>query len=199
MAGLANSFGRGAMTNHWIDYQNSDVFFVIGANPAKNHPLAMKWITKARETKGAKLIVVDPRFSKTAAQADLFARHRPGSDIAFLNGLMNYAIHNNLYHHDYVVDYTNASFLINPQYDFRDGLFSGFADGKYDKNSWQYDKESHEEPNVEQVAMELNGFDVVNGTLINSLIHVYLFMGQKWEDLQRHLVRSFHMLLPLTV
>ncbi|GAW91087.1 anaerobic dehydrogenases, typically selenocysteine-containing [Calderihabitans maritimus] len=132
------------MTNHWIDYKNSDAFLVIGANPAENHPLAMKWINKARETRGAKLIVVDPRFSKTAAQADIYVRHRPGSDIAFINGLMNYAIQNNLYHHEYVVNYTNASFLVNPEYGFHDGLFSGFVDGKYDRNSWQYQKDGDE-------------------------------------------------------
>lgn len=129
------------MTNHWIDFRNSDVFLVIGANPAENHPLAMKWINNAREKKRARLIVADPRFSKTAAQADLYARLRPGTDIAFINGLMNHVIQNKLYHHDYVVNYTNASYLIDPAFGFSDGLFSGFAEGKYDTRSWQYQKD----------------------------------------------------------
>lgn len=146
MAGLANTFGRGAMTNHWIDYQHADAFLVIGANPAENHPMAFKWITRAREHHGAKLIVVDPRFTKTAAQADLFARHRPGTDIAFLLGMMNYAIQNNLYHHEYVVNYTNASYLIDPSFKLpgdNDGVFSGFSEKGYDKSSWQYQKDEN--------------------------------------------------------
>ncbi|WP_273382296.1 molybdopterin-dependent oxidoreductase, partial [Symbiobacterium thermophilum] len=59
------------MTNHWNDYQNTDVFMVLGTNPAENHPISMRWIDRARETRGAKLIVVDPKFNRTAAKADL--------------------------------------------------------------------------------------------------------------------------------
>lgn len=129
------------MTNHFIDYKNSDVFLMIGSNSAETHPQAMKWIMKARD-KGAKLIVVDPRLTKSAGMADVFARLRPGTDIAFINGMINYIIENNLYHKDYVVNYTNASFLINPDYKFGDGVFSGLAekDGKttYDTKTWQY-------------------------------------------------------------
>ena len=129
------------MTNHFIDYQNSDVFLCIGANTAENHPMSMKWITRARENKGAKLIVVDPRLSKTASLADIHASIRPGTDIAFVNGIMNYATQNNLYQHDYVVNYTNASYLVDPGYGFNDGMFSGFAEGKYDNKTWQYQKD----------------------------------------------------------
>ena len=71
------------MTNHWIDLRNSDVILVMGANPASNHPISMKWITRAKE-RGAKLICVDPRFTQTAAVADLYAPIRSGTDIAFL-------------------------------------------------------------------------------------------------------------------
>jgi len=126
------------MTNHWTDYKNSDVFMVIGANPAENHPISMKWILRAKEEKNAKLIVVDPRFSKTANMADLYIRIRPGTDIALLNGLMNYAIQNNKYHHDYVVHYTNATYLVNPEFSFQDGLFSGFQENSYNTETWQY-------------------------------------------------------------
>ncbi len=132
------------MTNHFVDYKNTDVFLIIGANPAENHPMAMRWIGAAK-ARGAKIIVADPRFSKTAAKADIWAPLRPGTDIAFLYGIMNYAIQNNLYHRDYVVNYTNASYLISPEYGFTDGLFAGaeIKDGKftYDNNKWAYQKD----------------------------------------------------------
>lgn len=132
------------MTNHFIDYRNADVFLIIGSNAAETHPMAMRWIGMAKG-RGAKIIVVDPRFTKTAAKADIYAPLRPGTDIAFLYGIMNYAIQNNLYHHEYVVNYTNASYLISPEYGFADGLFSGLEekDGilAYDSKKWGYQKE----------------------------------------------------------
>ena len=137
------------MTNHWIDYQHTDVFMNIGGNTAENHPVSMKWIEKARDTKGAKLIVVDPRVTRTAAVADLHVRIRPGTNIAFLGGLMNYILQNDLCHREYVEHYTNASFLINEGFDFDEesGLFSGVEDDpvrsakKYDRQSWQYQRD----------------------------------------------------------
>lgn len=88
------------------------------------------------------MIVVDPRFTKTAAQADIYAPIRPGTDIAFLYGMMKYAIDNNLYHREYVANYTNASYLVSPEYGFSDGVFTGLTekDGafSYDTKSWQY-------------------------------------------------------------
>jgi formate dehydrogenase major subunit len=146
VAGLAASFGRGVMTNHWIDYKNSDVIMAIGANPAENHPVAMRWIDRAREHRGAKLIVVDPKFNRTAALADLHIPIRPGTDIAFLGGLINFALANEHYFKDYVIKYTNASFLVDQGFGFQDGLFSGAAaqkDGqvKYDTKTWQFQKD----------------------------------------------------------
>jgi len=130
------------MTNSFTDYKNSDVFLMIGANPAENHPQVMRFAGIAAAKRGAKIIVVDPRFTKTAAKADIYAPIRPGTDIAFLYGIMNYAIENNLYFHDYVVNYTNASFLVSPEYGFSDGLFTGLTekDGNfsYDTKTWQY-------------------------------------------------------------
>ncbi|MGF7186683.1 formate dehydrogenase major subunit [Desulfitispora alkaliphila] len=130
------------MTNHWIDYKNSDAFLVIGANPAENHPLAMKWIQKAQEERGAKLIVVDPRYTRTCASADYIGHLRPGTNIAFINGLINYALQNGYYHKDYVENYTNASFLVDEEFDFADGEFTGFqeVDGmkSYDRSTWRY-------------------------------------------------------------
>ena len=96
MASLGPTFGRGAMTNHWNDLANSDCILIVGANPAENHPISFKYITAAQD-KGAKLIVADPRFTRSAAKADLYIRLRPGSDIALFNCLSNYAIDNNLY------------------------------------------------------------------------------------------------------
>ncbi len=136
------------MTNHWTDYQNTDVFLCIGTNPAENHPVSMRWINRARENRGAKLIVVDPKFNRTAALADNYVPIRPGTDIAFLGGLMNYALTHNRFHQEYVAHYTNASFLINPDFSFEEGLFGGAkvgADGqvKYDNATWQYQKDEN--------------------------------------------------------
>ena len=138
------------MTNHWIDLKNADVILAMGGNPASNHPISMKWIMRARE-KGAKLICVDPRFTRTAAKADLYAPIRSGTDIAFLGGMINYILANNLYFKEYVANYTNASFLVNP--DFKtpadlDGLFSGYdaEKRKYDKSTWSFQKDENGVP-----------------------------------------------------
>ena len=132
------------MTNNFSDYRNADIFLIIGANPAEAHPMAMRHIGKAL-AKGAKMIVVDPRFTKTAAKADIYVPLRPGTDIAFLYGMIKYAIENDLYQHEYVLNYTNASYLISPDYNFADGLFSGLEekDGKlsYNTASWAYQKD----------------------------------------------------------
>jgi formate dehydrogenase major subunit len=130
------------MTNHWIDVKNADVILVMGANPAENHPISMKWIMRATE-KGTKLIVVDPRFTRTAAKADLYAPMRSGTDIAFLGGMIKYILDNRLYFEDYVVNYTNAPFLVNPEFKGPgqlDGLFSGYDEKgrKYDKKTWSF-------------------------------------------------------------
>ena len=138
------------MTNHWIDLKNSDVILVMGANPASNHPISMKWIMRAKE-RGAKLIVVDPRFTQTATKADLYAPLRSGTDIAFLGGMIKYIVENKLYFKDYVVNYTNACFLVNP--DFKgptdlDGLFSGYdaKTRKYDRKTWSYQMDENGVP-----------------------------------------------------
>jgi len=130
------------MTNHWVDLRNADVVLVMGANPASNHPVAMKWIMKAREN-GGKLLVVDPRFTQTAAKADIYTSLRSGTDIAFLGGMIKYIIDHHLYFRDYVVNYTNASFLVNPDFKLSaqlDGVFSGYDEKtrKYDKKTWSY-------------------------------------------------------------
>jgi formate dehydrogenase major subunit len=84
VAGLAATFGRGAMTNNWVDIKNADVVVVMGGNPAEAHPCGFKWVIEAKAHNKAKLVVIDPRFTRTAAVADVFAQIRPGTDIAFL-------------------------------------------------------------------------------------------------------------------
>jgi formate dehydrogenase major subunit len=127
------------MTNHWIDIQHADVILCIGSNPAENHPISFKYVEKAMDN-GARLISVDPRYTRTSSKADSYAQLRPGTDIAFIGGLINYVLKNDLIHKDYVVNYTNAAFLVGEAFDFNDGLFSGYdADSfSYAKDSWAY-------------------------------------------------------------
>jgi formate dehydrogenase major subunit len=128
------------MTNHWRDFKNSDAFLVIGANPAENHPCGWKWAYVARDTRGAKIIHVDPRFTRTSATADTYVPIRAGTDVAFFGGLINYILGHELYHDEYVRLHTNASFVVSDDYEFNDGLFSGYdAETRtYDVTSWAY-------------------------------------------------------------
>lgn len=144
------------MTNHWNDIKNADVIIIMGGNAAVAHPVGFKYVTEAMEQRGAKLVVVDPIFTKSAALADLYAPLRSGSDIAFLGGVINYLIKNDKIHWDYVKAYTNAPFLISKDYSFKDGLFSGYNGDKrsYDRTSWGYE-------------IGADGFAVVDETLEN--------------------------------
>ncbi len=128
------------MTNGWVDIKNADVVLCMGGNPAENHPCGFKWAIEAKKTRGAKLVSVDPRFTRTSAVADVYAPIRAGADIAFLLGLVRYAIENKRYHDDYVKLHTNAGYVIGDAFAFDEGLFSGFSDEKheYDKASWAY-------------------------------------------------------------
>ncbi|MGZ7041051.1 MAG: molybdopterin-dependent oxidoreductase, partial [Thermoanaerobaculia bacterium] len=129
------------MTNGWVDIKNTDVILAMGGNPAENHPVGFKWFMEARRTRGAKLVVVDPRFTRTAAVADYYAPIRPGTDIAFLLGIIRYAINTGRYHDEYVKIHTNGPYIINDKYAFNDGLFSGFdpATNQYVKDSLAYE------------------------------------------------------------
>jgi len=130
------------MTNGWVDIKNADMMLVMGGNPAENHPCGFKWVIEAKRNRNAKLIVVDPRFTRTASVSDLYAQIRAGSDIAFLGGLIRYAIENNRIAKDYLLNYTNAAFVVKDGFKLpeQDGLFSGFDDQSktYDKSSWNY-------------------------------------------------------------
>jgi formate dehydrogenase major subunit len=129
------------MTNGWVDIKNADVILAMGGNPAENHPCGFKWFVEAQKTRGAKLVVVDPRFTRTAAVADFYAPIRVGSDIAFLLGVIRYALETKRFHEEYVRIHTNAPYVISEKFSFTDGLFSGFDEGKgeYDKSSWVYE------------------------------------------------------------
>ena len=113
------------MTNHWIDIKNTDAVLIIGSNAAEHHPVAFKWIMRAKD-KGAVLMHVDPKFSRTSARCDFHVPLRSGTDIAFLGGMVNYIIQSESYLKDYVLNYTNASFVVGKDYAFEDGLFSGY-------------------------------------------------------------------------
>ncbi|OIO02003.1 MAG: formate dehydrogenase-N subunit alpha [Desulfovibrionaceae bacterium CG1_02_65_16] len=131
------------MTNHWIDLKNSDCILIMGSNAAENHPISFKWVTRAQEA-GAKLIHVDPRYTRTSSKADLYAPLRSGSDIAFLGGLINHILSKDLMFKEYVVNYTNASFIVGKSFDFNDGLFAGFnaETSKYDKSKWAFETDA---------------------------------------------------------
>jgi formate dehydrogenase major subunit len=130
------------MTNGWVDIKNTDMMLIMGGNPAENHPCGFKWAIEAKRNRNAKMIVVDPRFTRTAATSDLFLQIRAGSDIAMLGGMVRYAVENNRIAKDYLVNYTNAAFIVKEGFKLpEDGLYSGFnADTHtYDRSTWNYE------------------------------------------------------------
>jgi anaerobic selenocysteine-containing dehydrogenase len=128
------------MTNSWTDIKNTDLVLIMGGNAAEAHPCGFKWVTEAMQHRKAKLIVVDPRFTRSAAVADVYAPIRVGTDIAFLGGVINHLLSSNKIHLDYVKLNTDASFLTKPEYKFDNGNFSGYDEAKrsYNKASWGY-------------------------------------------------------------
>jgi formate dehydrogenase major subunit len=143
--GLGASFGRGAATGYQQDLANSDCILIMGSNMAEAHPVGFRWPMKARE-RGARLIHVDPRFSRTSASCDLHVGIRAGSDIAFLGGLINYVLSHERWFKEYVLAYTNAAVILEEEFkDTEDlhGLFSGYnsEEHQYDgaKGHWGYD------------------------------------------------------------
>ena len=135
------------MTNGWVDMKNTDMMLIMGGNPAENHPCGFKWPVEAKRNRDAKMIVVDPRFTRTASQADIFCQIRAGADLAFLGGLIYYAIQNDRVAHEYLVNYTNAAFVVKDGFKLPDdGLFSGFdpATKSYNKATWNYEEGGNE-------------------------------------------------------
>jgi formate dehydrogenase major subunit len=141
--GLGTTYGRGGATTAPSDLLNSDVILIMGSNMAENHPVGFQWVMEAKEKKGAHLIHVDPRFSRTSAVANTWVPLRAGSDILFLGGMINHILQNELDFREYVIHYTNASVIIPES--FKDteelgGIFSGWDPEKkqYDTRSWLY-------------------------------------------------------------
>jgi formate dehydrogenase major subunit len=129
------------MTNTWQDIKNANVVIVMGGNAAEAHPCGFKWVIEAKIENKAKLVVVDPRFTRTASVADYYAPIRPGTDIAFLSGVIRYLLEKDAIQHEYVRSYTNASLIVKGDFDFKDGLFSGYDEETrtYDKSTWDYE------------------------------------------------------------
>src|SRR5215470_12336656 len=129
------------MTNDWIDIKNADVVLVMGGNSAEAHPVGFKWVIEAKAQNKARLVVVDPRFTRTAAVADVYVPLRAGTDIAFLGGVINYLLTHDKIQHEYVRNYTNAAFLVKQSYEFSDGLFSGYdpVTHHYNRAEWEYE------------------------------------------------------------
>jgi formate dehydrogenase major subunit len=141
--GLGTSFGRGGATTAQQDLQNADAILIMGSSMAENHPVGFRWVIKARE-RGATVIHVDPRFTRTSAMADMWTALRAGTDVVFLGAMVNHVLTNGLEFREYVQHYTNASVLVRD--DFRDtedldGLFSGWSEAErtYSAETWAFD------------------------------------------------------------
>src|SRR3981081_815516 len=129
------------MTNSWTDIKNTDLVIIMGGNAAEAHPCGFKWVTEAKANRGAKLIVVDPRYTRSAAVSDMYAPIRPGTDIAFLLGVINYCIQNDKIQWDYTKAFTNASYIVKEGFGYQDGLFTGYDEAKrdYNRSTWEYE------------------------------------------------------------
>jgi formate dehydrogenase major subunit len=139
---LGTSFGRGGATQSLQDMANADCIVIQGSNMAECHPVGFQWVAEAK-SRGARVIHIDPRFTRTSAVADKHIPIRAGSDVVLLGALINYVLANDLWFSEYVIPYTNAATLVNEG--FRDtedlgGLFSGFDPdtGQYDPTTWAY-------------------------------------------------------------
>ncbi|MFJ6087793.1 formate dehydrogenase [Streptomyces sp. NPDC092369] len=153
VAGLGTSFGRGGATTFMQDLQHSDCIVIQGSNFAEAHPVGFQWVMEAK-ARGARIIHVDPRFTRTSALADLHVPIRAGSDIAFLGAIINHVLTEEKDFREYVLAYTNAATLVSE--DFRDtedldGVFSGLDEDKhhYDQSSWQYQDVEVQQPTGE--------------------------------------------------
>jgi formate dehydrogenase major subunit len=140
---LGTSFGRGGATTFQQDLQHSDCIVIMGSNMAENHPVGFQWVMEARE-RGAEVIHIDPRFTRTSAMATKWVGIRAGTDIAFLGGVVNYLLQNDLYFEEYVKHFTNAPVIIREEFtdtEELDGLFSGWdpEQGQYDVREWMYE------------------------------------------------------------
>jgi len=173
--GLGTSFGRGAATGFQEDLQNSDCILIMGSNMAEAHPVAFRFPMMARE-RGAKLIHVDPHFSRTSAMCNKYVAIRAGSDIAFLGGIIHYILENDRWFHDYVLAFTNAATIINEEFkdtEDLDGLFNGFERDKkaYDPSNiaWNYEGESRVPKTQTDPKIKAESFSERTGHIENPL------------------------------
>ncbi len=144
MPGLGTSFGRGGATVWLPDLENADCILIQGSNFAEAHPVAFRFVMKAKE-RGATIVHVDPRFTRTSAVADLYAPIRSGTDIAFLGGIIHFILENERYFKEYVTAYTNASSIVSEGFvdtEELDGMFSGWnaETNSYDTSTWSFEK-----------------------------------------------------------
>src|SRR6202046_1042111 len=123
------------MTNHWVDIKNADIILIMGGNAAEAHPCGFKWVTEAKAHNKARLIVVDPRFTRSASVADVYAPIRTGTDIVFLGAVVNYLLISDQIQHEYVKNYTDFTFIVREDFTFDEGIYSG-----YDAQTRNYDK-----------------------------------------------------------
>ena len=170
MPGLGTTFGRGGATTFLQDLQNADCILIEGSNFAECHPVGFRFVMKAKE-RGAKIIHVDPRFTRTSALADVYAPIRSGTDIVFLGGIINWVLQSGRYFQEYVASFTNASNIVCQEFadtEDLDGIFSGFKSGAdasttsqalegaadsrrdaaeptaYDESSWRYERDDND-------------------------------------------------------
>ena len=129
------------MTNHWEDIKNADLVLIMGGNAAEAHPCGFKWVTEAKAHNKARLIVVDPRFTRSASVADVYAPIRTGTDMVFLGGVISYLLAKDQIQHEYVKNYTDFTFIVREDFAFNEGLYSGYNAEKrsYDKTTWDYE------------------------------------------------------------
>jgi formate dehydrogenase major subunit len=129
------------MTNHWVDIKNADVILIMGGNAAEAHPCGFKWVTEAKAHNKARLIVVDPRFTRSASVADVYAPIRTGTDIVFLGAVVAYLLANDKIQHEYVKNYTDFTFIVRADFTFDEGIYSGYdpQTREYEKHTWDYE------------------------------------------------------------
>lgn len=137
----------GAMINPWCDLKNTKLAWVEGSNIAECHLKGLKNLMKAKKN-GLKMMHVDVRFTRTYKIADYFIQIRPDTDIAFLGAIINYVIQNHKYDEQYIRLHTNAYMLIDPNFGFDDGIFSGYDEQtrKYDMTTWRYQVDANGKP-----------------------------------------------------
>ncbi|MBA3415322.1 MAG: molybdopterin-dependent oxidoreductase, partial [Chloroflexia bacterium] len=190
MPGLGARLGRGGATTFLQNLAESDCVVVMGANMAENHPVGFRFVVEARE-RGATVVHVDPRFTRTSALADLHLPIRAGSDLVLLGGLISAVIERRLYNPEYVRHYTNAASLVGEAFGDTDdlaGLFSGFQEGDrtYDTSSWALVGRHGDEPSR---AIDAESYEQRSGAKTDAEDGTLTDPRCVFQVLRRHFVR----------